>query len=126
MTDLEKIVDGLLIFCDGLEAQTVTLRRELKQLTTSKEPSELKATIPEDRFSRLSWRNETGKKIGEYEIALIQDNLEQDWRHAFNILQANNATISNRFHEENYVYSYWLYDKMDYKIFRQRLAEAQK
>jgi len=127
MTD-QNLIDILLRYCDAVDNATQVLRNELKALekTTTPQPTELKATIPENRFDDLKWKDENGAKIGAYQIALIQDNDEQDWRHTYNILKANNAEIGNRFHEHNYEHSYWLYSKMEYKIFRQQMREAQK
>ena len=122
--DLRILADDLVIFLNGIEASCVQMRKQIEKLFGPK--VQPKASIPEERFNRLKWKTEVGPKIKEYAIALIKDNNEQDWRHAFNILQANNAVIGQRFHEEAYEYSYWLYDKMPYKIFRQLLAEAQK
>jgi len=82
--------------------------------------------IPESVFSSLTWKDETGAKLGAYQIALVQDNDKDLWQHAYDILSSKEAVISKRFHEESYRFSYWLYDKMDYKIFRQQLKEAQK
>jgi hypothetical protein len=73
----------------------------------------------------LIWKPETGAKLGEYEISLIQSNDTDKWNKAYNFLLNEQSTISNRFHEESYQFSYWLYSKMDYKIFRQKLKEAQ-
>jgi hypothetical protein len=122
--DLRILADDLVIFLNGIEASCVQLRKQMEKLFGPK--VQPKASIPEDRFNGLKWKPEVGPKIKEYEIALIQDNNEQDWRHCYNILQANSAVIGQRFHEEAYEFSYWLYSKMPYKIFRQRLAEAQK
>jgi len=121
----EKIIDALLIFCDGVEAQIVTLRRELKKLQQPKETASHEEAIPKTIFSNLNWNDEIGQKLGPYQIAVDNQNDPQKWQHAFNILQANNATIFNRFHKNAYKDSYWLYtERMPYKIFRQKLKEA--
>jgi hypothetical protein len=86
----------------------------------------MKASIAENRFTVLAWKIEEGSVLKRYQIAVDNQNDPQKWNHAFNILKANGAVIGKRFHEESYQYSYWLYDKMPYKIFRQRLTEAQK
>jgi hypothetical protein len=124
MSDLQKLVDALLLYLDAQENAISVLRYSLKEIAAETPQPQPETTINEDRFKGLAWRDENGAKLGAYQVALIQDNDEQAWRHAYNILQANGATISNRFHEQGYAFSYWLYDKMDYKIFRQKLKEA--
>ncbi len=123
MTD-EKIVEGLLLFCDALDNSVMTLRRELKNLSKLQtEKASIRKLVPETVFSDLKWRSENGTKLGFYEIALIQDNESKEWKKAYSILKNRESTISHRFHEESYEYCYWLYDKMDYKIFSQKLRD---
>ena len=129
MSALHNIADALLIFCDGLEAQIVTLRRELKKLGNleqKQDSSQTQVSFTEDRFNSLTWKDENGVKLGPYQIALIQNNNECNWNHVYNFLKNKSTTIGNRFHKETYQHSYWLYDKMDYKIFRQKLRDPKK
>lgn len=80
--------------------------------------------ISESLFSGLPWRPETGKTLANYEISLVQDCDPEQWRNAYDFLLEKKATISSRHPEESY--TYWLYDKMDYKIFRQKLRDSQQ
>jgi len=47
------------------------------------------------------------------------NNSEDTWNQAYNILKTSNATIKDRYHDEGYVFSYWLYEGN--KIYRQKL-----
>jgi hypothetical protein len=76
-------------------------------------------TVDELNFSNLKYEPQVGAKLGEYEIAYKQSNLEDKWQSAYNILRVNNSTIKDRYHGEIYQYSYWLYDED--KIYRQKL-----
>jgi hypothetical protein len=87
-------------------------------------PTETKqtATVKEEAFTVLQFEKQQGAKIGEYEVAYKQNNLADKWTQAYNILQQNNATISNRYYGDDYVYSYWLYSEN--KIYKQKLKQA--
>ena len=129
MTDASKIVENLLLYCDAMDNATATLRQNLKKLGKSETPQATepqKNLVFETVFSNLNWSNENGAKLGAYQTALEQDNDPEKWKNAYNTLNANNATISNRFQKEAYQNSYWLFDKTEYKIFRQKLKDASR
>jgi hypothetical protein len=77
------------------------------------------AAVQEITFSTLKFETQQGAKLGEYEIAYKQNNLQDKWQSAYNILRVNNSTIKDRYHGETYAYSYWLYGED--KIYRQKL-----
>jgi hypothetical protein len=76
------------------------------------------AAVGEITFTILKWDTQTGSKLGEFEVAYKANNIEDKWRHAFNILRNSNATIKTRYHGENYCHSYWIFDQD--KIYRQK------
>jgi len=88
---------------------------EIERLKPSeaKDQPQTKA-VSESNFD-LTYAKHTGVKLGEFEIADEKDSPSDLYKHAFNILKQANATISNRYHGEDYQFSYWLYDG---KIFR--------
>jgi hypothetical protein len=77
------------------------------------------AAVQEVTFSTLKFEAQQGAKLGEFEIAYKQNNLEDKWRSAYNILGNSNATIKDRYHGNTYAYSYWLYGED--RIYRQKL-----
>lgn len=77
------------------------------------------AAVKEETFLILKFEAQEGAKIGSYEVGYKANNLEGKWHHAYNILKNSNATINNRYHGQDYEFSYWLYDKD--KIYRQKL-----
>lgn len=78
-------------------------------------------TVKEVTFSTLVYAPQQGAKLGSYEIANKPRVDSNRWIYAYNILRQNNATIQDRYHEEGYEYSYWLYGEE--KIYRQKLKE---
>lgn len=85
-------------------------------------PPEVKnptVAVTEINFTTLKFEKQQSLKLGEYEIAYKQNNLDDKWRQAQNILHNSNATIKDRYHSESYQYSYWLYGED--KIYRQKL-----
>jgi len=107
----------------AVKEKVLQLQKEQKQTVPSIPDSA--NVISETLFTDLIWKPETGAKLGEYEISLIQSNDPDKWNKAYNFLLNEQSTISKRFHEESYKFSYWLYPKKyDYKIFRQKLKEG--
>ncbi|MGB9841553.1 MAG: hypothetical protein ACPLKZ_02385 [Candidatus Bathyarchaeales archaeon] len=84
-----------------------------------KEAKKATATVQEATFTILKFEPQQGAKLGEFEVAYKQNNLPDKWQNAYNILRNSNATIQNRYHGEEYQYSYWLYAAD--KIYRQKL-----
>lgn len=80
---------------------------------------ELTAVSELNNFKTLKFDVQQGAKLGEYEVAHKTSNIEEKWRPAYNILRNSNATIKDRYHGQDYQYSYWLYGED--KIFRQKL-----
>lgn len=120
----EKIIEALLLFCDAQENALMILRNYLKNLGKL-ETHQLQSNITSETiFNNLKWRDEHGVKIGLYQIAINNQNHSANWDKAFKLLEEKQATISNRLHGEGYLFSYWIYDKMPYKIFRQILKEG--
>ncbi len=77
------------------------------------------AAVLELNFTTLKFEAQQGAKLGEYEIAYKQSNPADKWQSAYNILSNGDATIQDRYHGEDYQYSYWLYGEG--KIYRQKL-----
>jgi hypothetical protein len=85
------------------------------------EPADSKETV----FTDLSYDAEEGPKIGTFEAAYKANNPEDKWTQTYNILKNKKATIKDRYHNEGYQHSYWLYEGN--KIYRQKLkAKPQK
>ncbi len=85
-------------------------------------PPEVKdraVAVQEVTFTTLKFEAQQGAKLGAFEIAYKQNNLEDKWRSAYNILRNSNATIKDRYHDDTYAFSYWLYGED--KIYRQKL-----
>lgn len=107
----------------------VKLRDASKQLADAADqyivslaPPEIKAelsAVQEATFKTLKFEAQKGVKLGEYELAHKQANLEDKWQPAHNILNNNNATIKDRYHGQDYQYSYWLFGTD--KIYRQKI-----
>jgi len=77
--------------------------------------------IKEEAFHILKWEKASGSRLGEFEVAYKNSNLPDKWDHAYAVLRRNNATISNRYHGDGYVYAYWIYGEG--KIYRQKLKK---
>ena len=73
----------------------------------------------EFKFLPLKFEPQRGAKLGDFEIAHKAANIEAQWQTAYNILKNSNATIKDRYHDDTYQYSYWLFGQD--KIFRQKL-----
>lgn len=84
-----------------------------------KENTKTSVAVQEINFSTLKFETQQGAKLGEYEIAYKANNLEDKWRPAHAILRNSNSTIKDRYHDETYQFSYWLYGED--KIYRQKL-----
>ena len=115
------------------------LRKELKELAQILDAASTKiwqtlenhspasnyvSTVNELNFSTLKYEIQQGTKLGEYEIAHKQNNLEDKWHPAYSILRNSNATIKDRYDGQDYLYSYWLYGED--KIYQQKLPNMGK
>jgi hypothetical protein len=119
--DLRILAEDIQDFLHGVEAQCVKLRKQIEKLLGR----EVRARIPEERFGVLKWQDETGSKLGSFQVAYAKHNVPENWSHAYNVLRANNSLIANTFKEEDYVYRYWIYpQKYSDRIFRKKLNEV--
>jgi len=122
MSDLKRLAEAVLTFCNATEAATIELRKSIEQLTIEAKPLSGPAVVNELTFSCLTFEPQQGVKIGSYEVAYKATNIADKWDHALNILRQNNSTINSRYHGESYVFSYWLYGED--KIYRQKLKPS--
>jgi hypothetical protein len=72
----------------------------------------------EQTFLALKFEAQRGAKLGNFEVAHKPTNSQDKWQTAYDILALNNATIDDRYHADNYQYSYWLYGSD--RIYRQK------
>lgn len=110
----EKILKILANFANNVEIAATNMKHEIAEAIGVKEIK----TVKEETFSILKYEKQQGNRLGEFEVAYKAHNLPDKWNHAYGILRKNNATINNRYHGPNYVYTYWLYG--DGKIYRQK------
>lgn len=123
--DLRIFAEDLMDFLNGVEALCVKLRKQIEKLLGPTE-TKPKALLPEEAFHILKWQDEKGSRLGDFQCAYKNGNFAEKWNHCFNILRKNNSTIANSFHEEGYVYRYWIYpDKYSDRIFRKKLNEKE-
>ncbi|MEM0058662.1 MAG: hypothetical protein QXG09_07345 [Candidatus Bathyarchaeia archaeon] len=107
-------------FTDYLNSQEEAIKRLKMQIARL---VGVKPSIPEETFTILKWQAEKGAVLGDYEVAYRNQNILENWLHAFNILKANNSVISSPFYLEGYRYRYWIYpEKYDDRIFRKKLS----
>lgn len=110
---LEKIRNAHLAFAKATNECIQSLAPpEIKKETK-------KPTLRETIFTELNFKCEEGPKIGVFEAAYLADNLQDKWNTAYNFLGIFGGTIKDRFYNEGYQYSYWLYKGP--KIYRQKL-----
>jgi hypothetical protein len=81
--------------------------------------AENELAVSEENFN-LNYSEFTGQKLGTFEVAEKQENNPEKWNRGFNILKNANASISSRYHGENYAFSYWIYNS---QIYRQKLKK---
>jgi hypothetical protein len=124
--DFKVFLDDLMDFLSGLETSITKMKMQIAKLVGVAEEKS-KAVLPEETFNILKWENEKGSRLGDYQVSYKSQNLPDNWNHAFNILKANNSLIANRFHEQGYVYAYWIFpEKYPDRIFRKKLSEAKQ
>mgnify|MGYP001098976061 CR=1 FL=1 len=118
---VSELAESLVDFCNALESLAVNLRRQIQPLTKT----EARAQLSELTFNVLKWQDEKGVRLGSFQVAYKNMNLQDKWLHCYNILKANSSVINNPFKEEGYVYRYWIYpEKYTDRIFRKKLNEA--
>jgi hypothetical protein len=119
LSETEKILEILSNFADRLEGISFQFKREIAEIAAPKQEKPV-ATVLEQTFTTLAYETHTGEKLADYETATEKNNIPDKFRSAYNILRQANATISSRYHGENYVFSYWLFKD---KIYRQKLRK---
>jgi NCAIR mutase (PurE)-related protein len=109
----KTLQQALLEYLKTLEKATEKLKQQIKNQQTEQ--------TSEDVFNSLNFEQREGARLGEYEIAQKTANPPDAWNKAFSILEENQSTISSRYHQEDYIYSYWLYGDNHDRIYRQKL-----
>lgn len=108
----EKLSEAVIDFANDLEAACVKLRRYIGEQHGV-------LAVNEGTFTVLKFEKQHGNKIGDFEVAYKASNIPEKFERAHNVLEKNNATISNRYFGDGYAFSYWLYGEG--KIYRQAL-----
>jgi hypothetical protein len=106
---LVKLRDGAQMIADATQ--------EYLESLAPTEVKEEKPAVNENTFSLLKFEPQQGAKIGSYEVACKPNNITDKWTHAYDVLDKANATIKERYHDQGYEFSYWLYGQD--KIYRQ-------
>ena len=96
---------------------------EAQGISNAIEPSST-ATGPnakekETTFTLLKYEPQKSPQLGDFDIAYKANNIEHKWNYSFNILKNSQATIKDRYHDQGYQFSYWVYGEG--KIYRQKL-----
>lgn len=73
----------------------------------------------ETTFTLLKYEPQKSPQLGDFDIAYKANNIEHKWNYAFNILKNSQATIKDRYYNQDYQFSYWVYGEG--KIYRQKL-----
>ncbi len=117
---MDKQVEFLVKLRDGCQmiADAANEYIDLMAPLEAKEKTQA-AAVQEATFTTLRFESQQGAKLGAFEVAHKQNNLQDKWQSAYNILRNNNATIKDRYHGDAYQYSYWLF--VEDKIYRQKL-----
>jgi hypothetical protein len=118
-----ELYGGLFGLLDAVEGGIVAFKQQFaaKKGVSAVQPKP--AAVKEETFACLKFEPQKGARIGDYEVAYKEQNLQEHWNHAYNILRQANATINNRYYGEGYQHSYWLYGEG--RIYRQRLNQKQ-
>lgn len=113
----EKLQEDIIDFANALEAACVNLKRRVG------ERYGVTVTAKEEAFlNLLGWEKSQGNKLGEFQFTTRQANGNSEaFNRAYNVLKVNNASISNRFHDEGFQHSYWLFSGKPETIYRQVL-----
>jgi hypothetical protein len=118
MIALDKQTELALNLRDAIKIITDSANAYIEFTAAPEKKSQAKA-VSELTFTMLHFESQQGAKLGEYEVACKASNIADKWSSAYNILRSSNATIKDRFHDEGYQHSYWLY--VEDKIYRQKL-----
>jgi hypothetical protein len=109
----KTLKEALLEYLEAVASATEKLKQQIKNQQTEQ--------TSEGIFNNLNFEQREGTRLGEYESAQKTANPPNAWNKAFSILEKNQSTISSRYHQEAYVYSYWLYGDNHDRIYRQKL-----
>ncbi|MEM4713864.1 MAG: hypothetical protein QXQ61_04865 [Candidatus Bathyarchaeia archaeon] len=117
MEDFWNFIKDFMDYLNSQEEAVKRLKEQIAKLVG------VKPSIPEVTFNVLKWQAEKGAVLGDYEVAYKNQNVLENWQHAYNILKASNSVIGNPFHLEGYAYRYWIYpEKYEDRIFRKKLS----
>ena len=119
---IEKLEADLLDLVTAIETACFDFKKRIAQKHGVAEETPAASEI---NFN-LNYTERNTQKLGTFEVAEEKDNPKEKWTRALNILKQNNATISTRYHGEDYNYSYWLYNKNLDRIYRQKLKNEDK
>lgn len=95
------------------KAALVKIVEDLQQIIKGKSSTKF---VNESNFF-MNYEPRKTLKLGEFQVASREGN-ETNFDTVFKILEKAKATISNRYHGPNYVFSYWIFNG---QIFRQKL-----
>src|SRR3990170_4103263 len=116
---MNKQIDFIVKLRDASQMLAEAANEYLESLAPPEVKENQAAAVQELTFTILKFEPQQGAKLGEFDVAHKQNNLEDKWHPAYNILRNSNATINSRYHGQDYVYSYWLYGEN--RIYRQKL-----
>lgn len=88
-------------------------------------PKEIKIdqAAPEEVFNCLTYEAQQGQKLGNYETASQDTNDQAKFKAAYDTLEKADANIKDRYHGQDYAYTYWIYGQN--RIYRQRRTTKQ-
>ena len=122
---MNKEVEFFVKLRDTGQALVDIAKQRIELLTPPEVKEETKTTNDNEVvFTELTFEREEGPKLGAFEAAYKADNPEDKWTQAYNILKTSKATINERYHNEGYQHSYWLFEGN--KIYRQPLKAMPK
>ena len=114
---IERILELLMDFFNGVEAECVRIKSEIKKL------AEYELGLKEEVFNVLNWEEKQSERLGRFEVADKDKNDFNAWNHAYNILRVNGATIRDHFGSGDWEYYYWLFDGSPNLIYRKKRRE---
>jgi hypothetical protein len=115
----ETLQQAIFEYLEAVETATQKFKQKIANQLPQNQPTQ--TTASENIFSVLTFEQRIGTHLGEYETAQKTTNPTETWNKAVSILEKNKSTISNRYHEEDYIHSYWLYGEDHNRIYRQKL-----